>query len=68
MDKFWELLNQSTIVQGMLTLLLWGGIVYLTIVGEQVPDVLSQAGAIVLGFWFAEKAQVSKIKALSAKR
>jgi len=63
MDKFWELLGESVIFQGVLVLLVWGAIVYLSVVGKEVPDILTQGGALIVGFFFGAKQQVAAISA-----
>jgi len=57
MDKFWELFRESIILQGLLTIGLWGTIVVLILQGRAVPDILLNAGSVVLGFWFGTKVQ-----------
>jgi len=54
-DTFWSLLKESIIVQSLMTLMLWGAIVYLVITGQTIPDLLSAGGMAILGFWFGAK-------------
>jgi len=58
-DKFWQLLEQSTLVSGTIALalvltccLLWG-------MSKPVPQELQAALMIVLGFFFGAKSQKS---------
>ena len=57
MDKFWELLKESVLVQGIITLVLLSVISYLTIAGKPVPELLGSALMLVLGFYFGTKSQ-----------
>ena len=55
MDKFYQLLAQSVIVQGMVTLALVGSCIYLAVVGEPIPELLTNATMLALGFYFGSK-------------
>lgn len=46
---------ESTIIQGVVTLILIGAIVYLAVTGQTIPEVLVNAAMIVIGFWFGSK-------------
>lgn len=59
MDKFLELLQQSVIVQALLTLMVWGGIIYMYVTGQTPSDVLVAAGSVILGFYFGAKTQLA---------
>lgn len=65
MSKFWELLEDSVIIQALLTLGVWTAIIVMVIIGREIPDILSAGGYTILGFWFGSKAaaQVSKVAA-----
>jgi len=65
MEKFWQLLEDSVIIQAVLTLGVWTAIIVLVVIGREIPDILSAGGYTILGFWFGSKAaaQVSKIAA-----
>ena len=39
MDRFWDLFQESVILQGLLTVSLWGAIITLTLQGREVPGV-----------------------------
>jgi hypothetical protein len=56
-DKFWELLNRSVIVQSLITLLFSGTIVYLIVSQMPVPEELWLAFGSILGFYFGTKVQ-----------
>jgi len=55
--KFWELLKESVIVQGTITLTLVGATVYLAATGQEIPDVIASSTALALGFYFGSKSQ-----------
>lgn len=59
MPGFWELLKSSVLVQAIITLVLLLTIVYMYIVGLEVPDTLSAAFMAVLGFYFGSKVQTT---------
>ena len=56
MDKFWELLEKSTIISGVVTVGLVGTCIYLWVVQQPVPDLLATALTLVLGYFFGAKA------------
>jgi len=62
MDKFWELLEKSTIVSGVVTVMLVGSCVYLWVTKQPVPDLLATALTIVLAYFFADKAAAAKAR------
>lgn len=57
MSKFWELLEESVLIQGLVTL----GVVYTTMymmaTGQEMPDLLTAIVTLVLGFYFGQKSQ-----------
>ena len=55
MTKFWELLQESVILQAFLTAAIWGVTVYLLATGQEVPDELNTAAILILGFYFGAK-------------
>jgi len=57
MDKFWELMEESVIFQGFITMSLLGIVGYLTCAGMVVPDNINSALMLVLGFYFGSKSQ-----------
>jgi hypothetical protein len=64
MSKFWELLAESVLIQAMLALGLLGGILYLIILGREVPSILMDAFMVILGYYFGTKSQQAVIKAM----
>lgn len=57
MDKFWEYMGESVLVQALITLLLVVTICYLFATGQEVPGLLGTLCGSVLGFWFGTKSQ-----------
>lgn len=55
--SFWTLFKQSTILQAVLTIMIWGSIIYLIVTGQMVPPELKLAGEFTLGFYFGTKVQ-----------
>jgi len=55
MHTFWSLLKESVILQAVLTLGIWIAVIYLIVTSQVVPDVLSMAANLVLGFYFGSK-------------
>ena len=60
MQKFWDLLAESVIVQGIITVLIVGADVYLIVTGQPVPELLSNLTGIVVGFYFGSKLALRK--------
>ena len=58
MAKFWELLEESVLMQGIMTLGLLGTIIYLVVQGKPVPDILTNGFLLILGFYFGSKSTV----------
>jgi len=56
-DHFWRLLEESVIVQALITLGLVATVCYLVATGQDVPEILSTSLTLVLGFYFGSKAQ-----------
>jgi len=59
MDKFWDLLRESVIVQSTVTLALVITLCVMFSTGRPVPDLLAQITLLVIGFWFGSKTQLS---------
>ena len=64
MNKFFELLSESTLIQATLALGLLIGILALIFMGREVPDVLVNAFLLILGYYFGTKAQQTVYKTL----
>ena len=57
MQNFWKLLEESIIVQGLVTLSLVGAVIYLSVLGKEIPELLNNATMLALGFYFGTKSQ-----------
>ena len=57
MDRFWDLLERSVIVQGILTLAFAGTVCAMTLMARPVSQEIWTALAVILGFWFGSKVQ-----------
>lgn len=55
MQKFYELLQESVIIQGILTLMVVGVWLYLIVTAQPVPDALNNLLGLVVGFYFGGK-------------
>jgi hypothetical protein len=58
MDKFWQLLKESVLVQGLITLALVGAVIYLSCAGLEIPTIVETSTGLVLGYYFGSKAQM----------
>jgi hypothetical protein len=56
MDRFWELLERSVIIQSTLALVCVLVVCYLYVTGQEVPDSLVNVIMLILGFYFGSKA------------
>lgn len=59
MDKFWALLDKSTIISGFIAVAVVGGVVYMAITGQEIPELLGNAALIIVGFFFGSKTATS---------
>ena len=66
MERFWELLEESVILQATLTIIMAVLIAVLVLTGREIPDIVSTSFAVVLGFYFGAKTE-QKAKALASK-
>lgn len=66
MDKFWDLLERSVIVQGAITIIIVITLCYMFVSGKPVPESLLAFASLILGFWFGTKSQ-KEIQSRSAK-
>lgn len=63
MDRFWDEFSKSTIVSGLLALMVWGTIGALAIMGREMPDILIWGGSGIIGFFFGAKTQAQTTRA-----
>ena len=57
MDEFWRLLEESVIIQGAITLMLVGAVLYMAVAGMEIPPLLGSSLALTLGFYFGSKSE-----------
>jgi len=62
MTKFWELLEESVLIQGTMAIGLLATIIYLAVQGREVPDILTNGFLLILGFYFGSKTTVEAKK------
>jgi len=55
MSKFWELFEQSVIIQGILALAFSGAIIFMYCTGKEVPQELVALVSLILGYFFGAK-------------
>lgn len=63
--KLLELLQESVITQSLLVLCVFGPMAYCVIAGLPIPEVITQYGMIILGFFFGAKATYQVMKGAS---
>jgi len=56
MTKFWELFEQSVIVQSLLTLIVVGAYAYMSAAGIEISEGFNAITISIVGFWFGSKA------------
>jgi hypothetical protein len=56
-DKFWELVRESVIVQSLVTLFLIVTLCLMFATSKPIPELLSYLTLLVVGFWFGSKSQ-----------
>lgn len=62
MSKFWDLLEESVIVQAMVTLIAVSTICYLYVSQQPVPETLTAIVMLILGYYFGSKQQMYTMK------
>ena len=56
-DKILDLIKSSAVTQGILSVLVVGGYIYMIVAGLPVPPAYEAIAALVVGFFFGGKAQ-----------
>lgn len=46
------LIERGIVAQAVLTLAIWGAIGYLALSGQPIPELLSNVGLVIVGFYF----------------
>lgn len=62
MNKFWELVGESVIFQGILVVLVAGTYCGLMLMGRPVPEGLDRLVYVIVGFFFGGKQVVASAK------
>ena len=62
MSKLADAFISSVVIQGTLTLGLWGTIIYMSVNGRDIPDLLAVGGGAILTFWFKTKTEARASK------
>jgi len=62
MAKFWELLEESVLIQAIMALGMLGTIIVLAYQGREIPDILVNGFLLILGFYFGSKTVVEAKK------
>ena len=57
MNRIVDAFISSAVIQGILTLGLWGAIIYMSLNQQDVPDLLAVGGGAILTFWFKTKTE-----------
>lgn len=55
--KFWDAFKNSTILQAVLTIMIWAAVIYLIVMNQPVPELLGSGAVLTLGFYFGAKVQ-----------
>jgi len=63
-NRFWDLLEKSTIVSGFIAVVVTTSIVYLAVTGQPIPELLGNAALIIVGFFFGSKVTDAGFRAL----
>lgn len=66
MDKFWSLLEESVIFQGILVLMFGAAYTYMLVTSQPIPADFSQLMGVIVGFFFGGKAAVTSRKTAQA--
>jgi hypothetical protein len=59
-SEFWRLLEESVIVQSVVTLVIISVIGYMVVAGQPMPKEFWAIAGSVIGFWFGSKAQMAE--------
>lgn len=67
MTTFWSLLRESVLVQGVITFALIGAVIYLSVTGQEVSDLIASLTLLVVGFYFGSKVENATTKEVVKK-
>ena len=68
MDRFLDLLEESVLMTGIISLLCVSTMLYLVVQGKPVPDVLVNVVMVVVGFFFGGKVQQANTRLANTLR
>jgi len=57
MDKFWQLFEESVVIQASIALAMTITVCAMVIMGKELPDLMTNALMLVLGFYFGSKSE-----------
>jgi len=62
-NKFWDLLRESVIIQGTITLGIIGAVVYLAVTAQPIPEIVEKLSLLIVGYFMGAKpaAQINKV-------
>lgn len=58
-SRFWDLMEQSVLTSGVISVLLISSVCWLAVKGDPIPDLLTVATSVILGFFFGAKVEAS---------
>lgn len=64
MDKLYELIKESVLIQAIMAMTCLGTMVYMAVMQMPIPEVFSNAFWVILGFYFGGKGLVEAQKRL----
>lgn len=67
-NRLLDMLQESTLVQATIALIMIGTVCYLYVTGRDVPETLANLIALVLGFYFGTKTQQQATKLAARMR
>ena len=62
-----DLFLESTVMQGTLTIMLWGTAIFLMVTNQDVPDLLAVGVGSITTFWFRTKTTARTVAAIGAR-
>ena len=62
MNRLADAFISSAVIQGILTLALWGAVIYLSLNQQDIPDLLAVGSGAIITFWFKTKTEARVAK------
>lgn len=63
-----DLLRESVLVSGFIAVGCIGAVIYLSVAGRPIPDILSNVAMVVVGFFFGGKVQQAQTNMIERMR